>query len=98
MSSLYITPAEREKGEAIENCTKNEIKQEMLQLINSLPEQEIHDGLQELRNRILTIKPSAIKADYTQLYYDVQDATSELLLRIEGDDGLGEVEIDGEEQ
>lgn len=65
--TLYITKAEREYAEAIENKTINEIKTTIRELISD-------SGLQ---NYEASLKSKKVKADYIKLYYEVLEAAQD---------------------
>lgn len=65
--TLYITKAEREYAEAIENKTINEIKTTIRELISD-------SGLQNYEE---SLKSKKVKADYIKLYYEVLEAAQD---------------------
>jgi hypothetical protein len=71
--TVFITKADREYAEAIENKTNLEIKTTIRELISE-------SGLQHYE---ASLKSSKVKADYIKLYYEVLEAAQDVeLLRL----------------
>lgn len=72
VTPVYITPEERQKGEAIERKTKAEVKEEIKKMLDSMGS-AAHDFSSDYKR----LSSSTLKDTYIKLYYDVLERYEE---------------------